>query len=179
MTAGHSSENRAAEWMMASDSSDYRILSALVSDELVNARLYGKETNKKNAVCVYNRKAAASALSHLTAFVSFLCCVNEWKARPKRALKGMFCSPITFRMNLKKEGVLSLKLTYASVLKMIWILCGIYAKHMGIRFFSSSQHGLYIWEIPTNLRSLWAHVCCIMQLVSPSIFRCPIIFHEQ
>lgn len=72
---------------MASDSSDCSILSDLVSDELVNGRLYGKET--KNAVCVCvsgDRKATSSTLSHPTALVYFLCRVNR-KARPKRAVK--------------------------------------------------------------------------------------------
>lgn len=93
--------------MMASDSSDCCILSALVSDELLNAMLYGKE-GKKTSVCVCGeRKAASSALSHPTALVYFfLQCKLKSKAKESfktNAFIPNFSDPRTFKTHLAES----------------------------------------------------------------------------
>lgn len=146
---------------MASDSSDCSILSALVSNELVNARLCSKETKKNRSlymsVCVNgDRKAASRTLSHL-ALVYFLCSIN-WKARPKRALKWMFS--VTVHQLFHTQNVQDTfqilqrtKTEYKRIcLEMIWTMWGV---RVNIRVALLYTHTIFSYISKSQQMSEW------------------------
>ncbi|KAF5903612.1 vasoactive intestinal polypeptide receptor-like, partial [Clarias magur] len=89
---------------MASDSSDCRILSAPVSDELVNARLYGRETKKNAAYVSEDRNAASTALSHPTALVYFSCKAKESFNNQRFYTETVFPAPKLEERTQKQKG---------------------------------------------------------------------------